>query len=126
MSEITYTRDTVTIQTDKGLLYALPPVHRRDTTEFWPAVAAGHGLSKDQAELLARTVAPHLFPEEGTEPWRKPVREIYEELLRTERSYRRDRNAAAAGYWTATQVRDSLTDLLDAVRGTLRQLEELL
>lgn len=122
MSEITYSRDTVTIQTDKGLLYALPPVHRRDTTEFWPTVAAGHSLSKDQAELLSRTVAPHLFPEEGTEPWRKPVREIYADLAETVQSYTRELNISAAD----EEARDTLSDLLGALQGTLDKLEELL
>lgn len=126
MSDI-HTRDAVIIPDLNGYTIPVyPPLYIRATTENIPARIDRAEFSKDQAELLARTVAPQLFPEEGTEPWRKPVREIYKDLQETEQSYRRDRNAAAAGDWTATQVRDSLTDLLDNVRRTLDKLEELL
>ena len=121
-----YTRDTVPIQTDKGVLYALSPVYRRDTTEFWPAVADGHSLSKGQAELLARTVAPHLFPQEGTEPWRTPIRETYADLAETVQSYGRDLRASGEADWDAGALTQSLSGLLDALNGTLDRLEKLL
>jgi hypothetical protein len=88
----------------------------------------GHDLPKDQAELLARTVAPHLFPQVGTEPWRTPVRAVYADLAETVQSYSRHRSAIQHPEtpWTAEQVTDSLLGLLAALQGTLDKLEELL
>jgi hypothetical protein len=130
MSEgYTFTRDGVQLRTGhNAVVTAYAPVHRRDTTEFWPANFMGHDLPKDQAELLAHTVAPHLFPEEGEEPWRKPIREIYKELQETIQSYTRDWQAFKFSEvpWSADQVADSLSGLLRALQGTQDKLEELL
>jgi hypothetical protein len=128
MSEgYTFTRDGVQLRTGhNAVVTAYAPVHRRDTTEFWPANFMGHDLPKDQAELLARTVAPHLFPAPEDEPWRKPVREIYSDLQETEQSYTRDLRAAKSADWEAKDVVTSLSALLQALNGTLEMLEDLL
>jgi hypothetical protein len=67
MPEITYNRDAVVIRTDTATLYAYPPVpDKSGLRPFWRAALAvpssgSYNLSKDEAELLARTIAPHLF-----------------------------------------------------------------
>lgn len=123
MPEITYSRDTVLIQTDSDPLYALPPVHRQDTTEFWRAAVEGRTLSKDQAELLARTVAPHLFsgPEKDS-----PLQRIHADLSETVQSYNRDLEASIVGSWDEEALTESLSGLLEALNGTLSTLEDLL
>lgn len=121
-------KDTVFIQAEGGSLSVSPPFSSNGVIPPQPVELETDDqlfiLSPVDAELLARTIAPQLF--EQTVPNPDPLQDIYDDLKETHDSYRRDRNAAQAGDWTATQVRDTLTDLLDRVRRTLQQLQELL
>jgi hypothetical protein len=126
MSDI-QTRDAVHLHTlHSAIVTAYPPLYIKATNENYPAAFMGHPFSKGQAELLARTVAPQLFPEEGTEPWRKPIREAYVDLSQTVRSYGRDLFASREANWDAGALTQSLSGLLEALNGTLDRLEKLL
>lgn len=122
-----HTRDAVYIRNLNGYTaIAYPPLYIRATNEHLSARFEGAEFSKEQAELLAQTIAPQLFPEEGTEPWRKPIREVYADLAETVQSYTRDLSASKAGGWDEEAVTESLSSLLDALNGTLDKLEGLL
>ena len=123
-------RNAVQIGTDVEHIYAYAPTYGLNSAHP-AAIDTDHtlyNLDKADAELLARTVAPHLFPTEGLEPWRTPVREIYADLAETEQSYRRDLQASQSAEtpWTVEQIGQSLAGLLGALQVTLEKLEELL
>jgi hypothetical protein len=125
-----HTKDTIQVRTESGTLYVAPPRRFTGLSPALPAQLEIHdqtlSLFAEDAELLARTVAPQLFPEEGTEPWRKPIRETYVDLSQTVRSYGRDLFASREANWDAGALTQSLSGLLDALQGTLDRLEKLL
>lgn len=124
-----HTRDMVCIPDLNGYTIAVyPPLYIRASAENFPARINSAEFSKDQAEILARTIAPQLLPQAGLEPWRTPIREVYADLCETVQSYSRDLRAIQhpKTRWTAVQVTDSLSGLLVALQGTLDRLEVLL
>lgn len=113
-----------TIHCAKIAVYA--PKYVRASVETYNAAILGHEFAKPEAELLARTVAPQLFPEEGLETWRTPIREAYADLAETVQSYNRDLRASGEADWDAGALTQSLSGLLEALNGTLDRLEKLL
>jgi hypothetical protein len=123
-------KDTVFIQAEGGSLSVSPPVPYNGVQSPQPAELETDDqlftLSPVDAELLARTIAPQLFPEDGTEPWRTPIRETYADLAETVQSYGRDLRASGEANWDAGALTQSLSGLLEALNGTLDRLEKLL
>lgn len=127
------TREATAILTSRGVVYAYPPVDGQAPlvpVQATIAVPSGnYHLSAVEAELLAKTIAPHLDPAPLLDAQLKQVKDkaaaAHTDLTETISSWTRELDASRQAQWPGEVVAESMENLLLALSETVVALREL-